>query len=175
VLVHLPKSEPNVPVAWVADFGASVIGRTATTHVVHPDYRSPELHAWIKKNPIQEKPRDKLTKEELATDEQERRERNKLLEKADVYSFGATAFKVRVCRCSLPDIITFHSQMLTDERVFTLKDWRTFSEAEWLQGLGEQIFQLIRCCCHDDPDQRPTMEHAKKQLSDICKGKVPIP
>jgi len=153
VLVHFPKSEPNLPVAWIADFGASVMGKTATTHVVHPDYRSPELYTWIKKNQIQEKPRDKLTKEELATDDRERRERNKLLEKADVYSFGATAF-----------------HMLTDHSVFTRKEWHTFSESEWLQGLGEQIFQLIRRCCHDDPDQRPTMQTAREHLSDICEG-----
>jgi len=96
VVVHTIQG--SEPVAWITDFGLSVMGRhTAATNATQLGYRPPELQAWMNKHPTPTKYRSEMEADELKKDQEERRERNRLLEKADVYSFGVTAYTVRDC------------------------------------------------------------------------------
>jgi hypothetical protein len=62
----------------------------AGTFVPETGYVAPELLSFI----LELRPHDELTQEEREKDLEERTARAKLLEKADVYAFGVTAFYV---------------------------------------------------------------------------------
>jgi serine/threonine protein kinase len=80
------------PVAWLTDFGLSTMNELAGTFVPGTGYIAPEL--LLSKPEI--RPRDELTQDEKKKDEEERKDRAKLLEKADVYAFGVTAYHVSI-------------------------------------------------------------------------------
>jgi hypothetical protein len=83
-----------MPVAWIADFGLSAGGhrKEAPTGVTHEDYRAPELAGWK----VDDRPIRQLSMEERYARRNERESRFGKMEKADVYSFGKTAYTVSI-------------------------------------------------------------------------------
>jgi hypothetical protein len=83
-----------MPVAWIADFGLSATGisKEAPTNVTHPHYRAPEYDDWK----VDERPVNQLSADEKAAMTAERESRFAKMEKADIYSFGRTAYTVSV-------------------------------------------------------------------------------
>ena len=76
--------------AWLTDFFLSTTGQPAETLVPETGYAAPELLSF--KTEI--RPQEDLMQEEMEKDVEERTARAELLEKADVYAFGITAFHV---------------------------------------------------------------------------------